>query len=106
LYRYLFHFLFGNDEQDNDSERQRLENKKKKIENTSIMSSNSNHKDNIQYITTVVAIAFTHIFVVKMLRKKKIEQTFKRHTHASRSTSLMNSSDEEKKEEYPEIADL
>jgi hypothetical protein len=69
------------------------------------MSSNSNHKDDIQSITTVVAIAFIHIFVVKTLRKKKIEQTFKRHTHASRSTGT-NSGDEEKKEDPPPPGDL
>ena len=69
------------------------------------MNSNRNYKDNIQSITTVVTIAFIHIFVVNTLRKKKIEQTFKRHTHASRSTSL-SKDDEEKKEDPSQIADL
>ena len=70
------------------------------------MNSNSNYKDNIQSITTVVTIAFIHIFVVNTLRKKKIEQTFKRHTHAnSRSTSL-SKDDEEKREDPSQIADL
>ena len=70
------------------------------------MNSNRNYKDNVQSITTVVTIAFIHIFVINTLRKKKIEQTFKRHhTHASRSTSL-SQDDEEKMEDHPQIADL
>jgi hypothetical protein len=99
-----YFFIFGNDEQDN--ERQRLEKEEKergKFENISIMSSNN---ATIQTITTVAGIAFIHIFVVKSIRKKKIEQTFKRHTHASCSTSMNSSGDEEKKEEHPQIADL